>query len=614
MTINLTRAATRLSLTLACGLTVAHAGPTDNSLIIGASQEPSALEYLVNSQSVTREIMGWMYRDLTYIDLDGKIHPDMAAQLPTEGNGRVKYTRDAKGEPTAMTVRWTLKPDITWSDNRPITSEDFRLFYEIASDKRVPVISRANFPTAFRVIDAKNFEVTYSPINLFYQKGVQPGDFSNLPSQVWKPIWERVKASLEGKTPEQQQAIILKDLLGTPISTSVGGPPVVSGPFRFTRWTPGQSMIMKRNPTYWQKNPNGVQTVIYRFIGNTNTLQTALLAGQIDATSTQGLANSPATLKLLRDNARNVFNVSLVEGTAFENLIVNKFGNVKAVSDLQLDDPRTRQALLYAIDRKSIAQDLLGGTVTVTNTFVNPSSPVYSAAVQGEYAYNPTKARQLLAALGWKAGSDGILQRTVGGKNVKFVLEYVTTAGNAVRERNQLFIKDNLRKVGIDVKVNNAPASVVFGQDYFPRTSEGSWTGIFEAAGGGVPLLEAGNEFYCDDPATPARNDNVPTQANGYGGNNVGGWCNAAYDRAWSQARSETDPAARKALFARMQQQFAAELPSIPLYLRRELLTTRRGLVNYVWNGNTSYPSKLGWLTGWTQKGMKQVVKQPEVK
>lgn len=63
-----------------------------------------------------------------------------------------------------------------------------------------------------------------------------------------------------------------------------------------------------------------------------------------------------------------------------------------------------------------------------------------------------------------------------------------------------------------------------------------------------------------------------------------------------------------------MQQQFITDLPSIPLYLRRELPTTRRGLVNYVWNGNTSYPSKLGWLVSWTQQGMKRVVKQPVVK
>ncbi len=607
------RAAISLTLLLACGFS-AHAGPSDNSLTIGASQEPSALEYLVNSQSVTREVMGWMYRDLTYLDLGGKYHPDMAAELPSEANGRVKIVRDASGFPTSMTVRWTLKPDITWSDGRPITSEDFRLFYEIAGDKRVPVLSRANFPTDFKVTDAKNFEVTYAPINIFYQKGVRPDGVANLPAQVWGPLWTRVKADLSGKTPAQQQDIVQKELLGAPVATSQGGPPVVSGPFRFERWTPGQSLSMVRNPTYWQKNPNGVQRVVYRFIGNTNTLQTALLAGQVDATSSIGLANSPATLKLLRDNAKNVYSVSLLEGTAFENLIVNKFGNVQAVSDLQLNDPRTRQALLYAIDRKSIAEDLLGGTVRVVNTFVNPNSPAYSPVMADAYAYNPAKARQLLAALGWKPGADGVLQRSVNGRTVKFVLEYVTTAGNAVRERNQLFIKDNLQKVGIGVKINNAPASVVFAQDYFPHTSEGSWTGLFEAAGGGVPLLEGGNEFYCDDPATPQKNDNVPSAANGYAGNNVGGWCNATYDKLWSQARSETDPAKRRAIFAGMQEQFASELPSIPLYLRRELLITRRGLVNYVWNGNVSYPSTLGWLVGWTQKGAKQVVKQPVVK
>jgi peptide/nickel transport system substrate-binding protein len=232
-----------------------------------------------------------------------------------------------------------------------------------------------------------------------------------------------VRAQLEGKSAQQQRALLQQQFLGAPIATSRQGPPVTSGPFRFQRWVPGQSLTMVRNPNYWQQNPTGVQRITYRFFAQTNTLQVQLLAGQIDATSSVGVANSPQTLQALRQGARNVYDLYQVAGGIWEHMNLNLFTNVREVADLGLADVRTRQALIYAIDRRSLANELLAGTVSPTNTFVHPSSPVYSAAGANEYSYNAERATQLLAELGWRRGSDGILERTVDGRTVKFVLE-----------------------------------------------------------------------------------------------------------------------------------------------------------------------------------------------
>jgi peptide/nickel transport system substrate-binding protein len=117
----------RLAAIVALALSgTALAGPSDNSLIVGTSQEPTALEPFVNNQAIAAEILGYMYRDVAYIDLQGRPQPDLATELPTEANGRVRITRNAQGAPTSMTVRWTLRPGIRWSDGRPITTEDFR--------------------------------------------------------------------------------------------------------------------------------------------------------------------------------------------------------------------------------------------------------------------------------------------------------------------------------------------------------------------------------------------------------------------------------------------------------------------------------------------------------
>jgi peptide/nickel transport system substrate-binding protein len=596
---------------------VALAGPGDNSLVIGASQEPQGLEPWVVNQSIAAEVYGWMYRNLAYVDLQGTPQADLAEQIPSEQNGRVKITRNAQGDPTSMSVRWTLKDNLKWSDGRPITTEDVRFTFEVFQDQRIPVPNRANAPKRLNVVDERSFEVVYEPAFLFYQFGaigtqVSVGNFI-APAHVWKPLWDRVKPQLEGKSAAEARDIVAKQLIGAPIATSRQGPPVTSGPFRFERWIPGQSLTMVRNPNYWQKFEGGVDRIVYRFIQNTNTLQVNLLSGQVDATAQVSLANSPETLRTLNQSARGIYDVNLVAASTWEHLHLNKWGNVQQVKDLGLDDVRTRQALAQAIDRRTLATQLLGGTVIPVNSFVNNSSPLYSKATESAYPYNPEAAKKLLADMGWKAGADGILEREVGGKTVKFIIEYVTTAGNAVRERNQQFIADNLKRVGIGIRINNAPSAVVFANDFIARASEGRWTGFFEFAWSSNPLLEAGNLWYCDDPLKPVRQDGRPSAANGYQGQNHGGWCNPEFDKLWDQARRETNPAERKAIFAKMQDVFVRDLPVIPLYQRLEILTTRKGLVNYVWNGPTVNPAALGWMVGWTSRGAKQVVKQPQV-
>ena len=200
------------------------------------------------------------------------------------------------------------------------------------------------------------------------------------------------------------------------------------------------------------------------------------------------------------------------------------------------------------------------------------------------------------------------MERTVDGKTVKFVLEYVTTAGNNVRERDQQFYKDNLRKIGVDVKFNNAPSSVVFDDAFIAQASNGKWKGIFQFAYVQQPLTEDLSTYYCEDPASKTIKDNVPTVDNGYQGQNIGGWCNAEFDSLWDKARREFDVDARKALLAKAQVIWNRELPSIPLYERTDLYTARNGLTNYTWNAATRYPSTLGWLVGWKQRGAKETI------
>ncbi len=587
----------------------ALAGPTDNSLVLGTSQQPSQLDPFVNNQAISAEVNHWMFADLTYFDDKGVLQADLAAEVPTEKNGGIKLTKNAAGDVTAQTIRWNLKPNLKWSDGRPITTEDFRFSWEVFNDERLPVASRDNVPKKFNVIDANSFEVTYDPPYLFATADAKIVQNYVGPAHIIKPLWERTKSLLTGKTKEQQLEIIQKEFLAAPFFTSRQGPIVTSGAFKFSRWSRDQSWTLVRNPNYWNNNPTGVDRIIYKYFTKTDTLQVNVLAGQVDATSSVGLVASATTVQTLRAAAKGVYSVHTPKAALWEHWDVNQFADtVSEVSDLQLQDKRTRQAIIYALDRETSARDLRGGTAVVSNNFVNSVASVYSTQGLTNYTYNPEKSKQLLAALGWKPGSDGILERTVGGKTVKFVLEYVTTAGNTVRERDQQLYKDNLKKVGIDVKLNNAPSSVVFDDPFIAHAVDGKWKGVFQFAYVQAPLTEDLSQYYCDDKSSKTVTDNVPVSANGFQGGNIGGWCNAKYDDLWDKARREFDLDARKKLLAQAQQIWNDELPAIPLYERTDLYTARTGLRNYTWNAATRYPSSLGWQVGWAQKGQKEIL------
>jgi peptide/nickel transport system substrate-binding protein len=566
----------------------ALAGPVDNSLVLGAGREPAALAPFGNGSPVSREVALWLYRDLVYVDLEGRPQPDLAAEVPTEQNGRVRIVRNAQGEPTSMTVRWSPTEGVRWSDGRPVTSDDLRLTYELLGDERLPVEGREGLPKAVAVVDERTIELTYEPAYPFYGLGLGRLGHFPAPAHVWRPLFERAKAAAAGKGLEEAREVFRQALLG-PVSAG-RGPAVTSGPFRFAQWRPGQGLTLTRDAGYWQPNPNGVDRVVYRFFGGPGQLETALLSGQVDALSSVGLPATPEVLARLRAASRTqTLNLAVVSGGGW-------LGLGAGAGELLLDDPRTRRAILSAVDRTRLGSEALLGLGRPTNSWVGRDSPVYSNASALELPYNPERARQILASLGWRPGPDGVLEREVDGRMVRFVLEYAVTGGDAAGEAVQRFLTGALRAVGIEVR----PISVPSLEELRARARIGDWEGLFPLEGGGDPLVEDGEEFRCPQAAGPEYLSPA------------GGTCAPDLDRLLGLAGREADPARRRALFAQTQAIFARDLPVIPLVERRQIVAARRGLVNYVYNGAAAVPSTLGWLVGWSQRGMAEVVKAPE--
>ena len=162
----------------------------------------------------------------------------------------------------------------------------------------------------------------------------------------------------------------------------------------------------------------------------------------------------------------------------------------------------------------------------------DPSPPVTGppAEVPNVSGLPLLEAWSVLTEAGFTMGPDGFL-RDAAGK--RFELTINTTAGNPVREQIQVIMKEQFKAVGIELKIDNRPAGVLFGpflrQRQYPHMVMYAWV----MSPLTLPTLWHSNQ--------------IPTAANNWEGSNYPGWRNAENDKLVDQILEEIDTAKRVA-------------------------------------------------------------------
>lgn len=116
-----------------------------------------------------------------------------------------------------------------------------------------------------------------------------------------------------------------------------------------------------------------------------------------------------------------------------------------------------RQAIAYGINKQRIIDKLLNGQAKPGTSELNTG--YFECKDIQPFPYDAAKAKALLHEAGWKAGADGIREK--GG--VKLRLNYSTTSGNKLREDSQVLVVEDMKAIGVDMFIENAPSSVVIG-------------------------------------------------------------------------------------------------------------------------------------------------------
>lgn len=514
-----------LAFMFACCLAAPALAGGAGTLTIGMTQAPSTLHPNIDAMLAKSYLLGFVRRPFTQYDQDWELTAMLAETLPSFDNGLAEKVELDNGD-TGIRTTWTIQPDATWGDGTPVTTEDVLFTYEVGSNPQSGISNGELYKRILdiEVVDEKTFVVTGDRITFTYNS---LGDFDLLPAHIERPIYEQDPASYRNRTAFDNDP------------TNEG---LYFGPYRLVSLERGSSYTLEPNPTWYGPDP-AFDRIVLRIIEDTAALQANLLSGAIDMISGE--------LGLSADQA-----VPFAEGRGKDYEILFQPGLIYEHIDLMLDnpklqDPRVRQALLHALDRELMVEQLFAGTQPVAKSSVSPLDQMASEDIP-LYPYDPEKAAALLDEAGWNEIRGGI-RHNADGEKLGF--EIMTTAGNRSRELVQQVLQSMWREAGIEVTIRNQPPRVLFGETVRKREYSGLAMYAWISAPESVPY-------------STLHSTQIPSAENGWSGQNSGGYTNPEMDALLEALERELDPEARKGMWEKLQRIYMTDLPALPLYWR----------------------------------------------
>jgi len=227
-----------------------------------------------------------------------------------------------------------------------------------------------------------------------------------------------------------------------------GKKPVGTGAFKFVEYQTKERIVVERNPDYWGDKAK-VAKITFRFYPDANARLLALQAGDVDL----AYQIPRDDVKGLKDKGFTLLNSPV---GAYRTLYANEYGDAPFDN---LKDVNVRKAVAMSVDRKALVDGVLAGLATQDQTWVPPSVlGSYASEIKG-FQYDPTQAKALLDGAGWKPGADGIREKN--GRKLKLVLVSGFPSAEALRP-TPTFVQSELKKVGIDVEIQERPDSASF--------------------------------------------------------------------------------------------------------------------------------------------------------
>jgi len=471
----------------------------------GLADHSQYVNPLLSQNQVDRDLCSLIFSGLTKLNERGEAVPDLAERWETSDD--------------CLGYTFYLRRDVLWHDEVPFSADD--VVFTIQAMQDAGYRGPPYLADLWRSVEVVKLDSDIVKLTLK------------------EPFAPFLGYTTIGILPAHLLAHVPAELLP---NHSFNRHPIGTGLFQVEELT-AEHALLQANPLFYGPKPH-LSKIELRFYPDYESVLSAYERGEI-----QGISRVlPADLPRVQASPElKLFSARLPGYT----LIVL---NLKDPALPFFQDKLVRQALLYAIDRQKLVDQVLGGQGLVAHSPVLPETWAYDDGVV-KYEYDPERARNLLTAAGWRlparlsAMTGDTNEESEGSVREKAEVEFtftLLTDDDPLHIELAKGIARQWEEIGVRAILRTVHSGLV--PDFlYPRK--------FEAL-----LIDL--QLHGDPDPYPLWHS---TQANS-GGQNYVGFVSYEVDQLLEEARCTTDSGRRAELYRRFQHIFADEVPSLLLY------------------------------------------------
>jgi peptide/nickel transport system substrate-binding protein len=454
----------------------------------------------ITSDGSSHEVGGLIYDGLIKRDKDLNLVPSLAESW--------QVSRDC------LTLTFKLRKNAKWHDGRPFTAGDVRFTYETMINPQTPTAYKEDFLQVkeLEVRDPYTLRITYAKP---YAQALETWGMWMLPQHLLAPY---VAGGRLREAPQNRR-------------------PIGNGAYRFVEWKGGEKIVLVANADHFEGKPY-LSRVVYRIIPSQATIFLELKAKGVDFAGLTAIqfkrqTDYPAFHKAYRKYQ--------YPGNAYTYLGFN-------LKDPRFADRRVRQAFSHAIDKQELIDGVVLGLGREATGPYKPGTWAYNPEV-ATFPYDPERAKQLLAAAGWKdTNGEGVVSKA----GQPFAFTILTNQGNEERKKVAEIIQQRLRAIGVAVEIRTLEwASFI--KEFIRKRR-------FEAIilGWGIGLDPDQYEIWHSSKTGPDELNHIS-------------YANPEVDRLLELGRASCRREERKRYYDRLQAVLAEDQPIVFLYFRDAL-------------------------------------------
>ncbi|MFQ5814950.1 MAG: ABC transporter substrate-binding protein [Candidatus Hydrothermarchaeaceae archaeon] len=443
-----------------------------------------------------------------------------------------------------LTYTLVLRDDLHWTDERPLTSEDFVYTYKnILFSDWMPFNYKDDYQ---ETIDGEREYVDVVAVDKhtfeFVRQTIDP-EFLYTVTDFWaypKHIVQKYEGDMDAFTQAEE--------LNTPKYTGN------LGPYRFVEWVRNDKFVLERNPDYYLGKETGApyfESYVVKIFGTPAARHAALEARDITSTGID-------PLQVRKFKEMEGINVHTTPTGGYTALLWNFRKNGWE----GFKKREVREALAMSISKDALIQSIFLGFADPAFSFIPRPSPWFVGEGLKQYGvepqYNKEEAIKKLVGAGYPQ-EDGVLLDS-DGKPIKFSI--ITNSGNKVRESIAFLVKQELADIGVEVELNLLPWPTELNQylkNKVPNSdqaagfnngpdavSEKPWDMCIIGFGTDVNAPSGSSTFFASD-----------------GGLNMFGYSNPGVDELFKKVKSKEalDPEVRRGIYGELSALMSEDLP-----------------------------------------------------